>query len=410
MTYGTDPPAPRPRVHLRPLRWWWVAAAAGCVVLSGALVGWWLWPDLAGLTDVERERARTEAVRTGLTTAAGAGAALALLLAVRRQRALEVALDLQEEDLRKKDRDLAQKEEANARTWHDAEERRVTELYTKAADQLGSDRAPVRLAGMYALERLAQGNRSQRQTIVNVLCAYLRMPFQGEYAGADTAERERHRQERLVRSTALEIVLSHLRPRPGHEFWPDVDLDLSGAELFELDVTDCEVRSADFRRATFHGDVIIMDSTFAGGVDFSGARFEGSLRCIGGRFGARVAFGSATFAGEVTCGLVDLRAGVDFSGARFADSARFLTLSFPSPTSFHDSRFDAEFALSDVVFENDAPFTGAVFAGAITVEEVKARIYGPPRTNPDGTAQGWPPGCVARSPEPGAWSRIEHSG
>ena len=62
-------------------------------------------------------------------------------------------------------------------TEHDASERRVTELYTKAVDQLGSDQAPVRLGGLYALERLAQANPSQQQTIVNVLCAYLRMPY-----------------------------------------------------------------------------------------------------------------------------------------------------------------------------------------------------------------------------------------
>jgi hypothetical protein len=62
-------------------------------------------------------------------------------------------------------------------TITDATERRVTELYTKAADQLGSDKAPVRLAGLYALERLAQDSPGQRQTIVNVICAYLQMPY-----------------------------------------------------------------------------------------------------------------------------------------------------------------------------------------------------------------------------------------
>ncbi|WP_336215879.1 hypothetical protein [Nonomuraea sp. LPB2021202275-12-8] len=35
-------------------------------------------------------------------------------------------------------------------TTHDAAERRVTELYTKAAEQLGNAPAPVRLAGLYA--------------------------------------------------------------------------------------------------------------------------------------------------------------------------------------------------------------------------------------------------------------------
>ncbi len=40
----------------------------------------------------------------------------------------------------------------------DATERRITELYTKPVEQLGNDKAPVRLGGLYALERLAQDN------------------------------------------------------------------------------------------------------------------------------------------------------------------------------------------------------------------------------------------------------------
>ena len=59
----------------------------------------------------------------------------------------------------------------------DATERRITELYTKAFEQLGNDKGAVRLGGLYALERLAQDNPPHRQTIVNVICAYLRMPF-----------------------------------------------------------------------------------------------------------------------------------------------------------------------------------------------------------------------------------------
>ena len=59
----------------------------------------------------------------------------------------------------------------------DATERHITELYTKAVEQLGSDKAPVRFGGLYALERLAQDNPAHRQAIVNVICAYLRMPF-----------------------------------------------------------------------------------------------------------------------------------------------------------------------------------------------------------------------------------------
>ncbi len=72
-----------------------------------------------------------------------------------------------------------QRHQEVATVWTDADatERRITELYTKAVEQLGSEKAPVRLGGLYALERLAQDNPDHRQTIVNVICAYLRMPF-----------------------------------------------------------------------------------------------------------------------------------------------------------------------------------------------------------------------------------------
>ena len=41
---------------------------------------------------------------------------------------------------------------ATALTDRDATERRITGLYTRAAEQLGYDKAPVRLGGLYALE------------------------------------------------------------------------------------------------------------------------------------------------------------------------------------------------------------------------------------------------------------------
>ena len=120
----------------------------------------------------DRANARLDAVRTALAVGAGIAAAFGLVLAFRRQHHQEIATDL---------------------TDHDATERRITELYTKAVEQLGSDKAPVRLGGMYALERLAQDNLDQRQTIVNVICAYLRMPFSPPaLAGKPEPEAEDH--------------------------------------------------------------------------------------------------------------------------------------------------------------------------------------------------------------------------
>ena len=90
-----------------------------------------------------------DVIRTASAITVAAGGAATLLLAARRQ----------------------------AHTERDTSEQRITELYTRAVDQLGAEKAPVRLGGLHALERLAQNNPTQRQTIVDVICSYLRMPF-----------------------------------------------------------------------------------------------------------------------------------------------------------------------------------------------------------------------------------------
>lgn len=202
------------------------------------------------------DSARLDALRTAASIVVGTGGAAALLLAARRQRWAEL--------------DLEQKE-------HDATERRATEMYSRAADQLGSDKAPVRLAGLYALERLAQNHLQQRQTIVNVVCAYLRMPFKPGARG--TAE------ELQVRKAAQRILMLHLRPGSEGSFWPDTDLDLSEAKLVDFTLTHCRIRSAVFDRAVFSGV-----------TDFSGAVFV-----------SKASFDNATFSGDVDFGDTDPR-------------------------------------------------------------------------------------------------------
>jgi hypothetical protein len=217
-----------------------------------------------------QDSARLEALKTAANIVVGTGGAAALLLAARRQRSAEL--------------DLVQKD-------HDATERRVTEIYSKAADQLGSDKAPVRLAGLYSLERLAGGYAPHRQTIVNVLCAYLRMPF--EHAGKNAEELQ-------VRKTAQRILMLHLRPgsaeQPNEGFWPDIDLDFSGATLVELDLTHCSVRSIVCSGTKFHEPTSFRGTTFRTKADFGRADFQGRTDFRGTVFGGdRDSFTGADF-------------------------------------------------------------------------------------------------------------------
>lgn len=205
-----------------------------------------------------QDQARLDAVRTAGTIVLGTGGAVALLLAARRQRSAELTLRHQQE--------VARQAEV------DAIERRITELYTKAADQLGSDKAPVRLAGLYALERLGVANNDQRQTIVNVICAYLRMPYVDD------------REEAQVRVTALRIL--HAHRRGDQRKWSvAIDLDdanLAGSRLPRSKFAWATFERADLSRADFTGsDLSNSDLTYAKlvdadltDVDLSGARLD----------------------------------------------------------------------------------------------------------------------------------------
>ncbi len=288
----------------------------------------------------DRANARLDAVRTGLAAGGGGAAAAGLILAFRRQYHQEVATLL---------------------TDRDATERRVTELYAKAAEELGSDKAPVRLAGLYALERLAQENAGQRQTVVNLICAYLRVPFdppslpgsprkRGARLAAKTADRNRdfdsgHAEELLVRLAAQKIITDHLyrleldtswprRSTPSvPTFWPGMELDLSGAVLIDFTLQG-KIRVANFSGTRFIGGANFAHAEFDGHSYFNGARFEGgSGHFYGAWFGLRAVFIGTDFGEEEA----------NFEAATFTGMTFFRDAKFRGGVSFTDARALVDF-------------------------------------------------------------------
>jgi uncharacterized protein YjbI with pentapeptide repeats len=329
----------------------------------------------------EADKARLDAIRTAGAIVVGTGGATALWLAARRQQSAELAL-------RQKDIDQDHQQRVARHAEDDAAERRVTELYTKAVEQLGSDKAPVRLGGMYALERLAQNVTEHRQTIVNVLCAYLRMP---PPLAEDATGAERVEQERQVRLTAQRILRAHLRPHPTL-FWPDVDLDLTGASLHDLDLVDCHVRTARFHGARFTGFAAFGGSRFAGKASFGKAEFHGKAVFDGAGFATDAVFGEAVFKGKASftgAGFARdarfdrVRFGGDacFGGARFARTGMFGGTHFNGLAYFdriecHDdlrlekTRFGGDVTFERACLHRTGLFTEAGFAGAVTFQDV----------------------------------------
>lgn len=143
-----------------------------------------------------------------------------------------------------------------------ADAEQLAQRYTTAADQLGHEKPAVRLAGVYAMARLADDWDDQRQVCIDVLCAYLRMPYEPDPAS------EKHREgEREVRHTIIRIIRDHLRDSNAPTTWCGRDLDFTNATF----------DGGDFRGAKFTGgNVSFGDTEFTGGtIFFSGTEFAG---------------------------------------------------------------------------------------------------------------------------------------
>lgn len=284
--------------------------------------------------------ARVEAIKVGLGTGAGAFGIFALLLAVRRQW----------------------HQESHSRAVElDAAEKRVTELYTKAVEQLGSSQAPVRLGGLYALERVAQDNPSQRQTVVNVICAYLRMKFDPQPAeesrngDSDGIGREREDirlQEFEVRLTAESILNAHLRPgeNKGLLHWKDINLDLSGAVLFRLNLFKCMLREVRFDGTRFMRNANFGYANFTGYAFFQHATFEEQAEFSGTHFSGYVNFDSVIFTREA-----------GFFSAKFCAASEFKDAKFLKSCSFRRAEFSGAANFQSVEFEEEVSFRGAKF-------------------------------------------------
>ncbi|GAB3668505.1 hypothetical protein GCM10027589_35020 [Actinocorallia lasiicapitis] len=265
--------------------------------------------DVHGLKAEKQLSSKTlfDLIKLSFGVVAGAGGLVALVVAYRRQRVDEAAA-LREATKLHSDR------------------------FTTAVSQLGDESAAVRLGAVHALAGLADDapTRVLRQTCIDVLCAYLRLPYRPNPGdGPDQAElRHRYRGFREVRHTIIRLIGNHLRENAavswqGHDF----------------DFTDVVFDGGDLHRAVFSGGrVSFVDATFtAGTFDLERAQFTGgTVDFRGAEFtGGRVDFEGAQFAGSA----------VDFTTAKFTGTDIDLT-----HTEFTDGNIT---------------FLGAAFGGGI---------------------------------------------
>jgi hypothetical protein len=207
--------------------------------------------------------------------------------------------------------------------------RTLNERFATSAGELGDESPAVRLAGVHALAGLAEDWEENRQTCVDVLCAYLRLPYDADPGDeGDPAERAAYRANREVRHTLIRLIGAHLRDGAAMS-WQGLNFDFTGVVFdggsfsgarfsggeVSFRLAEFSGGEVSFRQAEFSGaEVSFYAARFCGGtVDFSGARFSGgevSFRRSVFSSGT-VDFDAARFSG----GIVTFRHGV-FSGSR----------------------------------------------------------------------------------------------
>jgi len=89
----------------------------------------------------------------------------------------------------------------------------------------------VRLAGVYAMAVLADDWKENRQTCIDVLCGYLRMPYEPD-PGDKAHEQERlaFRASREVRHTAIRVIAVHLKDGAAVS-WQGLNFDFTGVVI-----------------------------------------------------------------------------------------------------------------------------------------------------------------------------------
>ena len=190
-------------------------------------------------------------------------------------------------------RNSEQADQWQRRTHELTEQGQVTDRYTKAIEQLGSDKLDVRIGGIYALERIARDSARDHPTVMEVLTAFIREHSHEQWPPSDQPA---GRGEELSTRPDVQAAVTVVGRRDAERDIRLIDLtgaDLTGADLtrailLRADLTRAILLRADLTRADLHGATLIgadltradlhgadLHGAYLTGADFTDARWPG---------------------------------------------------------------------------------------------------------------------------------------
>ena len=165
-------------------------------------------------------------------------------------------------------------------------ENQVADRFTRAIDQLGTDSLDVRLGGIYALERIANGSPRDYGPIVDVLTGFVREHAPWPRGNGLPSSKSPASESPAPRPPAdVQAALTVLGRRVIPQDWQGPHLDLSQTDLRGADLRAAQLEGTYFTAAHLEGALLngahleaaILSRTHLAGADLTAAHLEGTF-------------------------------------------------------------------------------------------------------------------------------------
>ena len=289
------------------------------------------------------------------------------------------------------------------------------ERYLKAVELLDSARSYTRLGAVHALVVLAdeylaneslsaEEKHTEGQRIIDVLCAYIRSPFELAFRYDELSQdkpnphgsyRENHQEfsvhkaellaEAKVRQRALQEIHRRVRHFPQGDrrsyvegLWSGFEYDFSNSVFFypvdmkdswyqnSVDFSGCTYyASAEFSGSTYERSAYFCDSTYYDWVFFNNSTYCGEAQWSGSTYHDSARFSWSVYYGEVSFHDSVYGGSVFFDQSLYYDEVLFYSSTYRGEAGFDGSLYRGSVFVSDSVFEGEVSLYGSVFCGAL---------------------------------------------
>lgn len=289
------------------------------------------------------------------------------------------------------------------------------ERFLKAVELLDSAHSYTRLGAVHALVALAdeylaneslsaEEKHTDGQRIVDVLCTYIRSPFELAFRYDELSQnkpsqhgvyRDNHQDfymhkaellaEAKVRQQALQEIHRRLRHFPQGDrrnyvegSWSGFEYDFSNSVFFypvdmkdswyqnSVDFSGCTYyASAEFNGSTYERNAYFVDSTYYDWVFFNNSTYCGEAQWSGSTYHDSARFNWSVYYGEVSFHDSVYGGSVFFDQSLYYDESLFYSSTYRGEAGFDGSLYRGSVFVSDSVFEGEVSLYGSVFCGTL---------------------------------------------